>query len=158
MCGLGTHEAWTASIVTEADNAFSGMAGRWITITNPLVSDERFLRASMVPGLLRALAHNADRRQGELRLFEVGTVFEPSETEPDDPEEGPYALETERLSVVFAGEGDDARTAVAAWHALADALRIEQVEPRPEPALQRSAAHPTRRFDHREPERGGRTA
>ena len=146
MCGLGAHEAWTASIVTEADNAFSGMDGRWITITNPLVSDERFLRASMVPGLLRALAYNADRRQGELRLFEVGTVFEPSETEPDDPEEGPYALETERLSVVFAGEGDDARSAVAAWHALADALRIEQVELRPEPALQRSAAHPTRRL------------
>ncbi|HEX4216749.1 MAG TPA: phenylalanine--tRNA ligase subunit beta, partial [Acidimicrobiales bacterium] len=50
MCGLGAHEAWTASIVTEMDEAFSGIDEPWITITNPLVSDERFLRASMLPG------------------------------------------------------------------------------------------------------------
>jgi phenylalanyl-tRNA synthetase beta chain len=146
MCGLGAYEAWTASIVTETDEEFSGIDGPWITITNPLVSDERFLRASMVPGLLRALAYNADRRQGELRLFEVGTVFEPSETEPVDPEDGSYAIETERLSAMFAGEGDDARTAVAAWYALVDALRIENVELRPAAMPRRSAAHPTRQL------------
>ncbi len=150
MCGLGAHEAWTASIVTEADNEFSGVDGPWITITNPLVSDERFLRASMVPGLLRALAYNADRRQGELRLFEVGTVFAPSGAEPVDPEDDSYAFETERLSVMFAGEGDDARTAVAAWYALADALRIENVELRPPTAPRqdgtRRSAHPTRQL------------
>ena len=171
MCGLGAYEAWTASIVTEEDNTLGGIDGPWITIANPLVSDERFLRASMVPGLLRALAYNADRRQGELRLFEVGTVFEPSGTEPVDPEDGPYAVETERLSVMFAGEGDDARTAVAAWYALAEALRIENVELRPatarrqdgpaqdgprqdgprqdgprQPGNRRSAAHPTRQL------------
>lgn len=144
MCGLGAHEAWTASIVTEKDEAFSGIDDPWITITNPLVSDERFLRASMLPGLLRALAYNADRRQGALRLFEVGNVFEPAETEPVDPEDGPPAFETERLSVVFAGEGDDARTAVAAWYALVDALRIDNVELRPPPGPRESAAHPTR--------------
>jgi phenylalanyl-tRNA synthetase beta chain len=146
LCGLGAYEAWTASIVTETDEGFSGIDGPWITITNPLVSDERFLRASMVPGLLRALAYNADRRQGELRLFEVGTVFEPSGTEPVDPEDGSYAFETERLSAVFAGEGDDARTAVAAWSTLADALSIENVELWPPAMLRRTAAHPTRQL------------
>ena len=144
MCGLGADEAWTASIVTERDFAFSGSDDPRITITNPLVSDERFLRASMLPGLLRALAYNADRRQGALRLFEVGTVFEPAETEPVDPEDGPPAFETERLSVVFASEGDDARTAVAAWQALVDALRIDNVELRPSPGPRDSAVHPTR--------------
>jgi phenylalanyl-tRNA synthetase beta chain len=145
MCGLGANEAWTASIVTEKDESFSGIDDPWITITNPLVSDERFLRASMLPGLLRALAYNADRRQGALRLFEVGTVFEPAETEPVDPEDGPPAFETERLSVVFAGEGDDARTAVAAWYELVEALKIDNVELRPEVGPRESAAHPTRR-------------
>jgi phenylalanyl-tRNA synthetase beta chain len=144
MCGLGADEAWTASIVTERDFAFSGSDDPRITITNPLVSDERFLRASMLPGLLRALAYNADRRQGALRLFEVGTVFEPAETEPVDPEDGPPAFENERLSVVFASEGDDARTAVAAWQALVDALRIDNVELRPSPGPRDSAVHPTR--------------
>jgi phenylalanyl-tRNA synthetase beta chain len=148
MCGLGAHEAWTASIVTETDEGLSGVDGPWISIANPLVSDERFLRVSMVPGLLRALAYNADRRQGELRLFEVGTVFEPTETEPVDPEDDSYAVETERLSVMFAGEGDDARAAVAAWYTLADALRIENVELRPAamPRTRKSAAHPTRQL------------
>ncbi|HEX4217805.1 MAG TPA: hypothetical protein VHZ02_05525, partial [Acidimicrobiales bacterium] len=141
---LGAHEAWTASIVTEMDEAFSGIDEPWITITNPLVSDERFLRASMLPGLLRALAYNTDRRQGALRLFEVGTVFEPAETQPVDPEDGPTAFETERLSVVFAGEGDDARTAVAAWYALVEALKIDNVELRPSVVPRQSAAHPTR--------------
>jgi phenylalanyl-tRNA synthetase beta chain len=144
MCGLGADEAWTASIVTERDFAFSGSDDPRITITNPLVSDERFLRASMLPGLLRALAYNADRRQGALRLFEVGTVFESAETEPVDPEDGPPAFENERLSVVFASEGDDARTAVAAWQALVDALRIDNVELRPSPGPRDSAVHPTR--------------
>jgi len=150
MCGVGAHEAWTASIVTEKDIDFGGSDSPRITITNPLVSDERFLRASMLPGLLRALAYNADRRQGALRLFEVGTVFEPiemeaAETGPADPEDGPVsAIETERLSVVFASEGDDARTAVAAWYALVDALRIDNVELRPSSGPRESAVHPTR--------------
>ncbi|HEX3568037.1 MAG TPA: phenylalanine--tRNA ligase subunit beta [Acidimicrobiales bacterium] len=154
MCGLGAHEAWTASIVTEKDIDFGGSDRPRITITNPLVSDERFLRASMLPGLLRALAYNAERRQGALRLFEVGTVFEPAESEPEqgtepgrypvDPGEGPPAIETERLSVVFASEGDDARTAVAAWYALVDALRIDNVELRPSSEPRASAVHPTR--------------
>lgn len=142
MCGLGAYEAWTASIVTERDVASSGTDDPGITITNPLVSDERFLRVSMLPGLLRALAYNADRRQGALRLFEVGTVFEHVEVDPDNC---PPAFETERLSVVFASEGDDARTAVAAWYALVDALRIDNVELRPSTESGGSTTHPTRR-------------
>ena len=35
--------------------------------------------------------------------------------------------EREMLSAVFAGEEDDARSAVAAWHVLADALRLDGV-------------------------------
>ncbi len=127
LCGLGASEAWTPSIVTEWDETMSGMSGPWIEVANPLVSDERFLRASMLPGLLRALAYNADRRQGALRLFEVGTVFGMLEDAPLDPKDGPVADEHERLSVVFAADGDDARSAVAAWSVLAETLRIDGI-------------------------------
>ncbi len=44
-------------------------------VTNPLVESERFLRTSMVSGLVRAVLHNAERRQSDVRLFEVGSVF-----------------------------------------------------------------------------------
>src|ERR1700683_3352136 len=89
-----------------------------------------------MPGLLGALAYNAGRRQGDIRLYEVGVVF-------SHPDEGPPRLvarggaggtqtallpgERELLCVVFAYDGDDARSAVAAWHVLADAFRLSGV-------------------------------
>ena len=97
-------------------------------VTNPLVESERFLRSSMMPGLVRAVRFNTERRQGDLRLFEVGTVFDLAEDSPAGPEAGPEAgpptKTSERLSAVFALQDDDAWTAVAAWHTIAGALRI----------------------------------
>ncbi len=75
LCGLGASEAWTAAFVTESDQLAAGFAPPHIEVTNPLVDAERFLRSSMAPGLLRALLYNAERRQGDVRLFEVGSVF-----------------------------------------------------------------------------------
>jgi phenylalanyl-tRNA synthetase beta chain len=121
LCGLGSSEAWTSAFSTEADQLAAGFAPPYIEVTNPLVDAERFLRSSMAPGLLRALLYNAERRQGDVRLFEVGSVFGRLEVPTGD---GPDAGQTERLCAVFAGEGDDAWSAVAAWHTVADALGL----------------------------------
>ena len=75
LCGFGASEAWTTTFVSEFDQTMSGVGPPYIEVTNPLVDAERFLRSSMVPGLVRAVVYNAERRQGDLRLFEVGTVF-----------------------------------------------------------------------------------
>ncbi|HEY4929802.1 MAG TPA: phenylalanine--tRNA ligase subunit beta [Acidimicrobiales bacterium] len=125
LCGTGASEAWTAAFVTEEDQVAAGFAPPYVEIINPLVDAERFLRSSMAPGLVGALLYNAERRQGDLRLFEVGSVFEMADV-PD--ENGPSANETERLCVVFAGEDDDAWSAVAAWHTVADALGLHEWE------------------------------
>ena len=134
-CGLGATEAWTPTFVTEADHARMGLSGPSVAVTNPLVAEESRLRRSMLPGLLRAVAYNADRRQGSVRLFEVGTVF----THPDAGGGRPVARagaggrgeavlpgERELLSVVLAGAGDDAIAAVAGWRVLAEALRVDR--------------------------------
>ena len=121
LCGLGATEAWTPAFVTEADQLAAGFGPPYVEVTNPLVEAERFLRSSLVPGLLRALLHNAERRQGDLRLFEVGSVFHRADVPTDD---GPGAVETERLSAVFCAGGDDAWAAVAAWRTVADALGL----------------------------------
>jgi phenylalanyl-tRNA synthetase beta chain len=121
LCGLGASEAWTAAFVTEADQLAAGFAPPYVEITNPLVDAERFLRSSMAPGLVQAVLYNADRRQGDVRLFEVGSVFRLPEIPDGD---GPLAVEEERLCAVFAGEGDDAWSAVAAWRTVADALGL----------------------------------
>ena len=121
LCGLGACEAWTAAFVTEADQLAAGCAPPYVEVANPLVDAERYLRSSMAPGLVRAVLYNAERRQGDVRLFEVGSVFRIAEIPSGD---GPTAEAVERLGAVFAGEGDDAWSAVAAWHTVADALGL----------------------------------
>ena len=126
LCGLGSTEAWTPTFVTEQDQAESGFDPPYIEVTNPLVESERFLRSSMAPGLVRAVVRNSERRHPNVRLFEVGTVF----SYPENPDVGPKgaapADTSERLSAIFAGEGDDAWRAVAAWRTIAAALRLAE--------------------------------
>ena len=121
LCGLGASEAWTTAFVTGADQLAAGFAPPYIEITNPLVDAERFLRSSMAPGLLGAVRYNAERRQGDVRLFEVGSVFHRLDVPTGT---GPDAGQVERLCAVFCAEADDARTAVSAWHTVADALGL----------------------------------
>lgn len=134
LVGIGALEAWTSSLVDDTDHRTMGLVGPAVAVANPIVREEAWLRRSMLPGLLRALAHNANRRQGAVRLFEIGTVF----SHPDERRRearssaaggSVIALPGERelLCAAFAGEGDDARTAVAAWRALAEALRLGPV-------------------------------
>ncbi len=131
MAGLGAHEAWTASLLGPDQQSRVGIDGG-VRVTNPLTPDESVLRQSLLPGMLGALAFNADRRQGEVRLFEVGHVFP-----PPDPGRVAEALarsgttviaERDVLGVALAGEGDDARSAAVAWQVLADAFGIVDVE------------------------------
>jgi phenylalanyl-tRNA synthetase beta chain len=124
LCGIGATEAWTETFVSEADQGYSGVEPPYVEVTNPLVESERFLRSSMMPGLLRALRYNAERRQGDLRLFEIGSTFLYPASPPVDPEDGPPADTSERLSAVFAAGDDDAWTTVSAWRTIADALGI----------------------------------
>ena len=124
LCGVGASEAWTTTFVSETDQIRSGFDPPYMEVTNPLVESERFLRSSMAPGLIRAVLYNTERRQGNVRLFEVGTVFIHPDDPPAEPEDGPPADTPERVSAVFAGAGDDAWTAVAAWRIIADTLGI----------------------------------
>jgi phenylalanyl-tRNA synthetase beta chain len=131
FAGMGAHEAWTPSLLAPDDHPRVGIEGG-VRVANPLTPDESVLRQTLLPGMLRALAFNADRRQGAVRLFEVGHVFPPPE-----PERVARALarsgetviaEHDALGVALAWEGDDARAAAAAWVVLADAFGIEDGE------------------------------
>jgi phenylalanyl-tRNA synthetase beta chain len=125
LCGLGCSEAWTTTFVSAADLAPSGDTAHAVEVANPLVEAERFLRTSMVAGLVRAVLHNVDRRQSDVRLFEVGSVFHRPDEGHTGSDQESRADEPERVGVILAGEGDDAWTAVASWRAIAEALRIE---------------------------------
>ena len=136
LCGLGASEGWTDTFVSESDHAAVGLRGQAVRVSNPLDAERPFLRRSLMPGLLDALAHNAGRRQHEVRLYEVGVVFShPDEGAPRIVERagaGGTGLaelpgERELLSAVFAWDGDDARQAVASWHVVSDAFGLGRV-------------------------------
>jgi len=155
FCGLGASEGWTDTFVSARAHADVGLTGPAVRVTNPLDAEKPFLRRSLMPGLLGALAYNAGRRQPEVRLFEVGVVFShPDEGAPRVVERaGAGGAETaqlpgerEMLAAVFARDDDDVRAAVASWQALADALHLDRVRlvPPGEELPPLPGLHPTR--------------
>ena len=134
--GLGVSEGWTDTFVSSTAHDDVDLTGPAVRVANPLDAEKPFLRRSLLPGLLGALAYNASRRQPDVRLFEVGVVFshpgaglvrvvERSGAGGSERLELPG--ERELLSAVFANKEDDVRSAVAAWHVLADAFRLDRV-------------------------------
>jgi phenylalanyl-tRNA synthetase beta chain len=134
--GLGASEGWTDTFVSTSAHDDVDLVGPAVRVTNPLDAEKPYLRRSLLPGLLGALAYNASRRQPDVRLFEVGVVFSHpgagkarvvERSGAGGTERAELPGERELLSAVFAGGDDDARSAVAAWHVLADALRLDGV-------------------------------
>jgi len=134
--GLGASEGWTDTFVSAASHDDVDLIGPAVLVSNPLDAEKPYLRRSLLPGLLGALAYNAGRRQPDVRLFEVGVVFSHpgagkarvvERSGAGGTEKAELPGERELLSAVFGWEEDDARSAVAAWHVLADALRLDGV-------------------------------
>ena len=94
----GLREIRSLSFASAADLETFG--GDPVRIANPLSAEEGFLRASLLPAMLRALSRNLSRQLTGAALFEIGTVFTPG-----DP-----VAERERLGVAMTGD------AAASWH------------------------------------------
>jgi phenylalanyl-tRNA synthetase beta chain len=76
MLALGVTEAWSGSLVSEAEAAacaaLLGDGGGIVRLANPMSRESEVLRPNLVPGLLRACAHNLRQGAASVRLFEVG--------------------------------------------------------------------------------------
>jgi phenylalanyl-tRNA synthetase beta chain len=76
MNGAGFSEAVTFGFMSQFHAApFVQRGDDWVKITNPLSENYAVLRPSIVPGLLTAIAHNRNRQQRDIRLFEIGNRF-----------------------------------------------------------------------------------
>ncbi len=135
--GLGASEGWTDTFVPAGWHDQVGLTGPAVRVSNPLDAEKPYLRRTLMPGLLDALAGNAARRQAAVRLFEVGVVFShPDEGHPrlveragaGGSQTSELPGERELLSAVFALDEDDVTNAVAAWRVVADAFRLADVE------------------------------
>jgi phenylalanyl-tRNA synthetase beta chain len=65
LVGLGYLEARPMSFVAEGD----------VRVHNPLAENEAYLRGDLLTPLARRAEYNLDRKVGDIRLFEIGTVF-----------------------------------------------------------------------------------
>ncbi|GGK01479.1 phenylalanine--tRNA ligase subunit beta [Luteimonas terricola] len=82
----------------------AGLLERWqadeglVPLANPLSAELGVMRPRLLPGLVDALARNAARQQGRVRLFELGKVFAAAETAGEAPRETP------RIAAVATGD------------------------------------------------------
>jgi phenylalanyl-tRNA synthetase beta chain len=88
LVGLGFLEARPLSFVADA-----GPEG--VRLRNPLGDSEPYLRSDLLGPLSRRAEYNLDRKQGDLRLFEIGTVFRRAE--------GPRPIEEVRVAALMMG-------------------------------------------------------
>ncbi|MBJ6979633.1 phenylalanine--tRNA ligase subunit beta [Luteimonas sp. MC1895] len=97
LAGRGYLEAINYAFVDAA------LLARWqadealVPLANPLSAELGVMRPRLLPGLVDALARNAARQQGRVRLFEIGKVFRAAGA-------GAAPLETPRIAAVASGD------------------------------------------------------
>ena len=131
LAGFGLMEAMPLPFLAPGDLERCGLPPDGITVTNPLVAEESVMRTSLRPGLLKAVAYNAARRQPGVGLFEIGHVHLPGD--------GELPTEGDHLAVALAGR--DAPAAATLWERLRRAMPFVPADVRNEAT---AGLHPTR--------------
>ena len=90
-------------------------AGESVRLLNPLASNEAFLRARLLPGLVRQVELNWREQVRSVRLFEIGTVFEQGGV-------GRVPEEERRVAGVFTGSREPEHWSVPREELLAKKL------------------------------------
>jgi phenylalanyl-tRNA synthetase beta chain len=167
LAGTGASEAVCSSLLGPGDHARAGLPENGITAVDPLAREESVLRTSLLPGLLRSVAFNSDRRNRDLGLFEIGHVFRvPEWAAVGAAAESAVAVEAgiggrggrvgselpderEMVAVALAGAGlagygGGATGAMQVLRLLLDALRLESITFE---ASSPAGLHPTRSAD-----------
>ena len=116
--GMGFYETWSATLLSPGEQETFGDRGAFLEVENPLAKEESVLRRSLLPGLVRALRFNLNRKEEEVRFFETGKVFSLS---------GGEIIETERVAFLMANAGDDATSALSVFSRIKDYFSLERV-------------------------------
>lgn len=99
LCGMGIDEINTFSFISPKYYDKIRMADddkrrTSVTISNPLGEDTSVMRTTALPSVLEALAYNYSQKNENVHLFEIATVYLP--TEPDK-----LPVESARISTAF---------------------------------------------------------
>jgi len=77
LLALGYNEAVSLTFVSHED-AETFSSSPVVELANPLSEEASLMRSSLVPGMLNMLAYNLNRGTENVRLFEMGEVYEAS--------------------------------------------------------------------------------
>jgi phenylalanyl-tRNA synthetase beta chain len=75
LLALGYNEAVSLTFISAAE-AQQFSTAKPVVLENPLSEEAGVMRTSLVPGMLEMLAHNLNRGIRDVRLFELGHVFD----------------------------------------------------------------------------------
>jgi phenylalanyl-tRNA synthetase beta chain len=76
LLAAGFHETIASTFCSAVEAALTApQPGQVVPLGNPLSEEAGVLRPSLVPGMLAMTAGNLHRDVGDVRLFEIGTVF-----------------------------------------------------------------------------------
>ena len=96
LSGNGFYEILANSLTNpEYGKHLNGSAGSGVPLLNPLSGELSSMRVDMLFGGLEAIAHNLNRRQNDLKLYEFGKIYLQSK--------GKY-IEEDRLSLLLSGK------------------------------------------------------
>lgn len=84
LLALGYNEAVSLSFISKQDAARFCTAPA-MELANPLSDEASVMRTSMVPGMLEMVAYNLNRGVNDVRLFEIGAVYQESGKSPIEP-------------------------------------------------------------------------
>ncbi len=98
--GFGLYETISLPFLEESDISFTGLKTEAIAISSNATANESeekrdvmFLRPYLGPGILKALSYNVSHQNHDVNLFEIGKIFNPSNSElPDESEHLAIAL------------------------------------------------------------------
>lgn len=97
LTAIGFDEAYSFSFVNgERDRLFRQDNRPVATLSNPIDINQSEMRASLITGLLEAVQHNFNQGTRDVKLFEIGRVFEAAAS-------GERPVERELLGIVMTG-------------------------------------------------------
>lgn len=140
MRARGLHEAWSTTLVSEREaQAVAPLTGTaanaFVRLTNPMSRESEVLRPNLVPGLLRACAHNLRQGSPTVRLFEIGAGFEaqPGAPLPREPLMLAAIVTGPRLAHAHDATQQpvDFEDAKGLWEAWLEEMRVDTPEWRP---------------------------
>jgi len=98
LCGNGYMEVYNNSLVSSEMAEFSLSKFKPIELHNPLSRDMAYLRTSLIPGMLNTVKLNINRKNLDLKLFELGII------QQYDEESETKAKESNNFAIALTGK------------------------------------------------------